>query len=999
MQAPLQNELILKEIPPSKNQQKSLRRGLPIKQKFSVKNQGKKLSRIQIRIRGNDNQSQQLHLWCAIEPESLDLKGNEAKNFTLTFEIPIGEKAESYNYEILLIESSQYPPRVTRHFQKLQLQKSDLAEFPEFIVQPVTSADLPAALKAGESLKVSVSVENRSELVDRFYLSCPDLPKEWYQISYSHSNIPSFQLANLEEGLNLNPNRKGIIEFLLKPPQYTLEGIYSPTLCLTSKTYREAVLLDIFYFRILPDDRLEVELSPSLCTFPAQKQKKKRDRQNRDPESEFLETFASEDENPVSEKKNNSKNDVQLQYDIVVKLKNIGNIEREIIINPNDSENLFKYDPPSRLLVLEPGIAIETGFKVKSWHGWRRTLWGKGIQSQFLPEFENATEWLLPDTQELPAVPDIEELRQDREAQRNKKLKIDTVLVLKARPWWILFSIIALILSAIAGILFILFYLPAPPRIRVLETVNSQQNKVDRYELIKNDAVWLKIKISSPNELEKIAVVQVQEGTENIRKIYEPTELATRSDFLAILPEQEGRTPQLPDTYFISLGKLAEGQYKFEVELFPKERQTTLGVRKRSNQKRSDTSTTNTIDVLPRPQPILSALRSSKSLYQKKVGLPLILEWDVENQAQLGKVTILRKAEDGTVEDYSYSREEIQFRSALVVTSEEEVQIGDSEELEQEDILECADQSATQLSCAWKRDISTVPSGNFTFVVEVFSRDNPEQPSDTKQTRNTIFVARKPLPKIEKFSVVDTEYIESANDILVDFEVSHPQQIQELIFRLNSSSGQSEVFKQYPYPQGLASFCSIPKPTELEKKLRCQRVPLGKLPTGDYSFEMIVISTEETEETISKVTDSVRVESKPIKVRSFKINGKETQHNSLFLYANHAKTPGFLEFSWDVEAGEGVTVQLLPIGGPYPLRGSLSYAVPPGTSREIFTLQATDPLGKITSHLVTVQAYESNSPPLQDLPFGRNGNNGDSIPTQPRKPGLPRPTERPSRSH
>ena len=42
MQAPLQNELILKEIPPPKNQQKSLRRGLPIKQKFSVKNQGKK---------------------------------------------------------------------------------------------------------------------------------------------------------------------------------------------------------------------------------------------------------------------------------------------------------------------------------------------------------------------------------------------------------------------------------------------------------------------------------------------------------------------------------------------------------------------------------------------------------------------------------------------------------------------------------------------------------------------------------------------------------------------------------------------------------------------------------------------------------------------------------------------------------------------------------------------------------------------------------------------
>jgi hypothetical protein len=1077
MQIPIQNELVLKELSSGDREQK-VRRGLPIKKVFSLKNQGKQSAKIQVRIKGRDEQTQRLHLWCAIAPETLELAGNETKNFTLNFEIPVGEKVELYNYEILLIESSQYPPRMTRHFQQLRLPKSEWVEFPEFLVQPATSAEMPYALQAEELFKISVRVENRSELVDRFFLNCPDLPKDWYQINYPGNNFDSL----LEGGLNLNPNRNGIIELLLTPPQYAPAGIYSPTLCLTSKSYREVVLLDIFYFRIIPDDRLEIELSPSLYKFPTRKPKKKRDRKQLNSEkqvyeSEFFDIFPPEKEARSSyveqdrliwnrtetTLQNDSSQKAESEFDIRVKVINKGNIKRQIIVKAADSESLFKYDPPSQLVTLDPGEIKTTGFQLKSPQWWRRSLKGKGKEVQFLPEFENYRDRILPDTQKPPILPDIEELKRDR-GIRDKKLKIETFLLLKPYPWWVLWTLILLIITIVLGTLMglsiaawlMFFDMPLLPQIKSLETVNEQQKETNIYKLENNESVFLKFAIAVPDELHKIVVTQIDEQQQKIRKTYSASELSgsafiqseanqksslrIRDRFSRLVsslnPRSQPKSSPDLDIYLIDieqnklsiveqnrqeiylslaqilgvkaerlnlslLGELSTdirvsseeeievllpGKYQFEIEIFPKEYQTFLGVRKRSNQKQIDSRITDTIDVIPKPKPSLSDLKSSNSTYQQKERLPLVLEWNVNNKEQLGKITILRQAEEGNIEVYNYLVDEIEIDSDRKIETE---RISDRK-TEQEK-LRCAEKPDRQLTCSWQQDISSLSAGLFTFAVEVFPQDDLEKASDRKEIKNTVVVIPKPLPKIEEFAIVEGQYEENKDDILVNFEIENPQQIQAVQIRLNSQDGKSKELKIYQYPQDLQESCSLPKPEETDKNLLCQKVSLGKLPSGEYSFQLSVIpNLEDSQEEITKITDSITVTAKPIKITSFKINGKEVGNKTSYLHANHTTTPGFLNFSWQIEGGEDTTVEFFPVGGKYKRSDSFSYAVPPGTSREIFILQATDPLGNIVTHVVTVQAYESNRPAIPN-------DSSDSISPQElqKKPALPRPSERP----
>ncbi|MEM9543284.1 MAG: hypothetical protein AAGA60_27815 [Cyanobacteria bacterium P01_E01_bin.42] len=1094
MQTPTQNELVLKEIA-SGDREQTIRRGLPIKKVFSLQNQGKQVAKVQVRVKGRDEQAQRLHLWCKVEPERIiELAGNDRRNFTLNFEIPVSEKAELYNYEILLIESSQYPTRTTRHFQQLRLPKSEWVEFPEFLLQPTTSADRPHPLKAGESFEVSVRVENRSDLVDRFVLKCPDLPTEWFEIKYSHENLGILGLSELEEGLNLNPNRNGTIKFLLNPPPHSPAGVYAPTLCLTSKSYREVMLLDIFYFRIVPDDRLEVELSPSRCQFPTRKSKKKRDRRKFDVEEQgyeddFFDIFPPEQEarSLYSERDSTTwdRNKTKLQYpspqpsdsdfDVRIKISNQGNIQRQIVVKAADSENLFKYDPPTQLVTLDPGETKTTGFQLKSPQWWRRSLKGKGKETQFIPELENYRDRPLPDTQKPPFVPDLEDLKHDRGIYRDRKSKVETTLILKPYPWWVLWLrnllIILIILAALTGLSIaawlMFFNMPLLPEIQSVETVNKEQRKREIYKIENNESVFLELAIAVPQQLDRIVVTQIDGNQQKIQKTYLPSEVFSRSFIQSETParpvlrigdrfsrlfgffnsESQDRSSPEFDKYLIDIEKghleiieqnrqgiyfsvaktlniraeilglslselpqrgfeispepeperdsFAPGKYQFEVEIFPTDYRTLLGVRKRSSQKQVDSRLTDTIEVIPKPKPSLSDLKSSDSAYQQKERLPLVLEWTVNNREQLGKMAILRQAEEGKVEVYNYLSDEIEIKSDRETEGEETSD--ETNELEQ---LECEEKALEQLTCSWQQNIADLPAGLYTFAVEVFSRDELEEASDRKEIKNTVFVIPKPLPKIEEFAIVEDEdkkYEEEVNnEILVDFSIENPNQIKELIIRQQSPDGRSQEQAKYSYPQDLQEFCSIPKPDEIDEKMVCKNVPLGKFEVGEYSFKLIVVPTlEDGEKEISETTDFVKVSPKPIEIKSFKINNKAFKNNDIKILSNYANIPQRLEFSWVVEAGKEVIVEFLPVGGVYDKRDSLSYPLTPGTSRETFVLKITDPFGKIVTHVVTVQAYESNSPSRLDA----TPEEDSQTPKPPSLPARLAPSERPLQSN
>jgi uncharacterized membrane protein len=78
-----------------------------------------------------------------------------------------------------------------------------------------------------------VGVYNRTNRVDRFRLSCPDLPEEWVQISYPQGyQAPG--LATPDAYLDLNPGAEGQITLTVTPPGDAIATTHIATLRLKS---------------------------------------------------------------------------------------------------------------------------------------------------------------------------------------------------------------------------------------------------------------------------------------------------------------------------------------------------------------------------------------------------------------------------------------------------------------------------------------------------------------------------------------------------------------------------------------------------------------------------------------------------------------------------------------------------------------------------------------------------------------------------------------------
>jgi hypothetical protein len=102
-------------------------------------------------------------------------------------------------------------------------------------------------------------VNNRSDRVDRFWLTVPDLEETWFTVRYPES-LEQVGLVVAGDGLDLNPGAKGEITLLLNPPLQARAGSYFPTLRVQSANNPDLMLLDIVYLQVLPTYLLSVEL-------------------------------------------------------------------------------------------------------------------------------------------------------------------------------------------------------------------------------------------------------------------------------------------------------------------------------------------------------------------------------------------------------------------------------------------------------------------------------------------------------------------------------------------------------------------------------------------------------------------------------------------------------------------------------------------------------------------------------------------------------------------
>ena len=342
------------------NPSHSVTAGEKFELRVTVSNKGTESALILISI---DRSSETLWQWCISSPEQwLALESKSSYEVFFEFQVPPEALPGNYNYQIV-VDAPQHYPEETPIINKQRLQilppieEAVHTSDPTFSVEPATSAKEPQLLQPGEPLELSVVVHNRSNRVDRFWLTCPDIEKNWYKVTYPEA-LETPGLVTNTDGLDLNPGESGEILLLLNPSLDTVAGNYFPTISIKSANNPDLVLLDVVYLKVLPIYLLNADMRTILGTVT----------------------------------------NTSGLYELI--LSNSGNTPREVTFQASspDEEDLCTYTWETEKVRLPPWSSSSVKLKVKPNKWRRRPLFGTSLPINF--------EVGLADTQQLPLIVD-----------------------------------------------------------------------------------------------------------------------------------------------------------------------------------------------------------------------------------------------------------------------------------------------------------------------------------------------------------------------------------------------------------------------------------------------------------------------------------------------------------------------------------------------------------------------------------------------------------------
>ncbi|MDZ8262579.1 hypothetical protein [Nostoc sp. ChiQUE01b] len=374
-----------------------------------------------------DEVFQNLTGWSSSPRESLALApGQNSDEVKFEFQIAANALPGTYDYTLVVDSPQHYPQDTPITFPNqikvlLKEQTAIRVNDPTFSIRPNTNPNKPLIFNPSEPLQVEVIVDNRSYLVDRFRLSCPDLDDDWFTINYPATGFEGPGLVSDVTALELNPGTQGQILLKFHPPGDTLAGSYSPTIRLYSENSPDLVLLDLVYIQIPTNYRLNIELNTILAQVSRSLGK----------------------------------------YEL--SLANQGNIVRELILSlkSRDEEELYtyKFDPTEVRLLPNRSAVANLTVKPKPW--WRRPWFGAGLVVNFQLNIKDQQNLPLPNT--LP----------------------QGTLVWKPRPWWQFLLLILAILGLLGGIGFIIWRIlnPEPLRLENFSANDSQITEGDEVAL------------------------------------------------------------------------------------------------------------------------------------------------------------------------------------------------------------------------------------------------------------------------------------------------------------------------------------------------------------------------------------------------------------------------------------------------------------------------------------------------------------------------------------
>jgi hypothetical protein len=227
----------------------------------TVTNQGDRSAVISVAL---DQDSSSIYPWCAFPSESLALSVGQSCEVVFLIQVPPTTFPDEYNYTLIIDAPQHYPEHTPIQYKGKVIVLPSIQEVvrvndPTFVTLPRTSSDNPHPMRSGEIWQVLISVSNRSERVDRFRVTVPDLDPKWVSIYYPEG-LALVGVVEAAEGLPLNPDTQGQVTIIFKPPMDVWAGIYAPTIRVHSDNNPDLTLLDIAYFEILPTYQLDIQL-------------------------------------------------------------------------------------------------------------------------------------------------------------------------------------------------------------------------------------------------------------------------------------------------------------------------------------------------------------------------------------------------------------------------------------------------------------------------------------------------------------------------------------------------------------------------------------------------------------------------------------------------------------------------------------------------------------------------------------------------------------------
>ncbi|MBD3884247.1 hypothetical protein IFO70_21125 [Phormidium tenue FACHB-886] len=354
----------------------------------------------------NEDSDSAVLQWCRVTRQRLALDPQQKEELVFNFTLPATAAAATYDYILVLDAPEGYPEEPPLQYP-LQLrvlfkeQTTIRANDPTFFISPATNPQKPAPLHPGTVLQFQVRVDNRSNNVDNYRLSCPDLEEEWFEIRYPKSNLGEFGLVIDSHSLDLNPRTQGIIQLDIFPPAEALAGVYIPSIYLHSVNLPDLRRLDCVYFEIQRVETLDVELVTLIGRI----------------------------------------SHTAGQYRL--NLKNTGNVVRQLRFSANSRDEdeicTYRFDPPNVRLL--PNQTAQVLLLVTPNQPKQRPFWGMGQTINFQVALHDADGYQIL----------------DRPPQGT--------LTWKARPWWQLLLLVLLGLGLLAGGVLLVRWLlkPDPP--------------------------------------------------------------------------------------------------------------------------------------------------------------------------------------------------------------------------------------------------------------------------------------------------------------------------------------------------------------------------------------------------------------------------------------------------------------------------------------------------------------------------------------------------------